>query len=145
MSNVISSRKTRKETEDWVLSLKIMWYVLLNNFFLKKKEFLEDISPFLWGHWYPYFGLLVTSTLGFKASMDSLACVLHCLHVTDSSNSSLLWQLLTSGQPAWQPSCFIHILAYKHWWGLSAGSSVPLPHSMWQDRCSTDWALQLGF
>ena len=23
--------------------------------------------PFLWGHWYPCYGLLVTSPLGFKA------------------------------------------------------------------------------
>ena len=29
----------------------------------------------------PSFGLLVTSTLGFKARVDSLTCVLHCLCV----------------------------------------------------------------
>ena len=29
--------------------------------------------------------------------------------------------------------------AYKHWWGLSQGSSMPLPHSMWQGRCPTNW------
>ena len=31
-------------------------------------KFLED---FLWGHWYPYFGLLVMSSLGFKARVGS--------------------------------------------------------------------------
>ena len=35
-------------------------------------NFLEDISPFLWGHWYPCFGLLVTSIPGFKARLGSL-------------------------------------------------------------------------
>ena len=35
---------------------------------------------FLWGHWYPCFRLLVTSTLGFKARVDpSLARVLACM------------------------------------------------------------------
>ena len=28
---------------------------------------------FLWGHWYPCFGLLVMSALGFKARVESLA------------------------------------------------------------------------
>ena len=29
-------------------------------------------ESFLWGHWYPCFGLLVTSTLGFKAKCTDL-------------------------------------------------------------------------
>ena len=33
-------------------------------------KFIEDISPFLWGHRYPCFGLLVTSALGFRAMVD---------------------------------------------------------------------------
>ena len=34
---------------------------------------------FLWGHWYPIFGLLVTSDLCFKAKVDSLlACIIAC-------------------------------------------------------------------
>ena len=43
-------------------------------------------KSFLWGHWYPCFGLLVTAALGFKARMDSLACVLPRLHTMDSSD-----------------------------------------------------------
>ena len=33
------------------------------------------------GHWYPCFGLLVMSALGFKVMVD-LACILSCLHAT---------------------------------------------------------------
>ena len=48
----------------WVLSSKCYLSVsvtFLYNFFGRRKSFL-------WGHWYPCFGLLVTSPLGFKAS-----------------------------------------------------------------------------
>ena len=48
---------------------------------------------FLWGYWYPCFGLLVTSALGFKTRVDSLACVLPRLCTTDSSDSPLVWHL----------------------------------------------------
>ena len=34
--------------------------------------FLENTSPFLWGHWNPCFGFLVMSPLGFKARVGSL-------------------------------------------------------------------------
>ena len=37
----------------------------LDLLFFKKKIF-EGQKPFLWGHWYPCFGLLVTSPLGFS-------------------------------------------------------------------------------
>ena len=52
----------------------------LNNFFLKK---LEGISPFI-GPVIPRFEFLVTSPLGFKARIYSLACVLHRLRATES-------------------------------------------------------------
>ena len=32
-------------------------------------------------------------------------------------------------------------LRTKYWWGLSPGSIMLLPHSMKQDRCSTDCAM----
>ena len=38
--------------------------------FFKKK--IGGHESFLWGHWYPCFGLLVTSPLGFKARVGSL-------------------------------------------------------------------------
>ena len=34
--------------------------------------FLKDTNPFLYDHWYPCFGLLVMSVLGFKARVDPL-------------------------------------------------------------------------
>ena len=34
-------------------------------------KFLADTCPFFWGHWYPCFGFLVTSPLGFKARVGS--------------------------------------------------------------------------
>ena len=50
--------------------IKVAYYVRrpYNLFFF---YFLEDMSPFCGGHWYPYFGLLVTSPLGFKARVGS--------------------------------------------------------------------------
>ena len=62
--------------------------------FFKKK--IWRTSVFLWGHWYPCFGLLVTSALGFKPKLDPLACVLCCLHATESSDLPLVRYLLTS-------------------------------------------------
>ena len=53
-------------------------------------------SCFLWGHWYPCFGLLVTSALCFKARVYSLSCVLRCLCAICSSHSPLVRHLLTS-------------------------------------------------
>ena len=59
------------------------------------KGFFVGHESFLWGHWYPCFGLLLTSALGFKAMVDSLACTLPHLCTTDSSDSPLVWHLLT--------------------------------------------------
>ena len=37
-------------------------------------------NSFLWGHWYPCYGLLVMSALGFKARVDpSLVCFVSCV------------------------------------------------------------------
>ena len=77
--------------------------------FFKEETFLGGHKSFLSGHWYPGFGLLVTSRLGFKARVDSLACMVWRLHATVSSESPLVRHLLTSWQQAWQLSCFIHI------------------------------------
>ena len=51
------------------------------------------------------------SALGFKAKVDSVACMFHCLPTMNSSDSPLVRHLLTSWQPTWQPSRFIHVLA----------------------------------
>ena len=37
-------------------------------------------KSFSWGHWYPFFGLLAMSPLGFKARVDpSLVCFVACV------------------------------------------------------------------
>ena len=41
-------------------------------FFLK---FLADTHVHFWGHWYPCFGFLVTSPLGFKAKVGTIYIV----------------------------------------------------------------------
>ena len=47
---------------------------LLEDLFFLKKIF-GGYKSFLWGHWYPCFGLLAMSPLGFKAKVDPLlAC-----------------------------------------------------------------------
>ena len=52
------------------------------NFF--KVFFLSDTFTF-WGHWYPCFGILVTSPLGFKARVGSALFSLHiwmyCIYI----------------------------------------------------------------
>ena len=60
-------------------------------------------QSFLWGHW---FGLLMISVLVFKARGGPLACILPCLCAMDFLDSPLVWHLLTSWQPAWQPRLF---------------------------------------
>ena len=40
-------------------------------FFVFFFKFLADTCPF-WGHWYPCFGFLVMSSLGFKARVAKL-------------------------------------------------------------------------
>ena len=52
-------------------------------------------------HWYPCFGLLVKSPLGFKARVVALFVLGGRVHVPDSS---LVQHLLTSWQLAWLPS-----------------------------------------
>ena len=71
----------------------------------------------------------MTSILVFKARVDSLAG-----HVT-------VRHLLTYWRPAWHPSLFNPCTCVEHWWRSSPGSSMLLPHRMWQNRHSTDWGI----
>ena len=49
----------------------VFWFLLIINLFLRNIFSLKK----LWRHWYPSFGILVMSALGFKARVDpSLAC-----------------------------------------------------------------------
>ena len=54
--------------------------------------FLEDAHVLFWGHWYPCFGLLVMSPLGFKARVGSSLfvfyrgkCNVYCLRSTSGA------------------------------------------------------------
>ena len=68
---------------NWIiLSFEIDWNLQLKAVFSKC---FGGHKSFLWGHLYPRFELLVTSALGFKALVDSLVCMLHCLCTTNSS------------------------------------------------------------
>ena len=59
----------------------VFWPMFGNTFvnFWRKKSFFVGLLI-------PLFGLLVTSSQGFKARMDSLVCALHYLHTTDFSD-----------------------------------------------------------
>ena len=75
-------------------------------FFLKK--FLADTHVFFWGHWYPCFGFLVTSPLGFKARVGSALfafCRSECnVHSPRSTSGATLANLLAAGaQPVLSP------------------------------------------
>ena len=79
----------------------------------------ETVTPW-------YFGLLVTSVLGFKAR--SLTSMISYLGIMDSSDPSLVHYLLTAKWSVWQPSLFdphscreIH----KYRWGLNPRLSLP--------------------
>ena len=74
-------------------------------------------GSFLLGHWYPCFGLLVTSPLGFKVRVGSalfeLSRGVHVmLHVP--WDSPLVWHLPTYWRPAWQLSRLFHRGFHKY-------------------------------
>ena len=91
---------------------------------------------FLWGHWYPCFGLLVTSALGFKARVDSLACFLACMLFLRFTSGAIPADLLTASmaaEPLWptylQPSDVstsiggVEVGAAARTYGLGQGSN----------------------
>ena len=93
---------------------------------------------FLCGHWYPCFGLLVTSPPGFKASVGSLihAWQRHMCYMFSQIHlwCNTYWPL--GSQPGVQAVLF-HILVSQHWWGSKPGSIMPLlPDSVRPSRCS---------
>ena len=84
---------------------------------------------FSWGHWYPYFGLLVMSPLGFKSQSGQTYSYLaetYMLHVP--WDSPLVQHLLTSS---------MYIPVSQHCWSMKLGSIMTLlPHSVRSGRCS---------
>ena len=77
-------------------------------FFFFFKVFGGHMS-FFWGHWYPCFGFLVTSPLGFKARVGSALFAIFCggecnVHSPRFTSSATLADLLAAGaQPVTSP------------------------------------------
>ena len=94
------------------------------------------------GHWYPCFGLLVTSPLGFKARVGSALFELSGgVHVTLHVpwDSPLVWHLLTSWWPAWQLSHLFHIPASR--WCDSKPVAIMPPLTVWDQAGQTLYRL----
>ena len=72
---------------------------LADLFFFKK--FLADTHVLFWGHWYPCFGFLVMSPLGFKARVGSalFAIFAEANVMYIPQDSPLVLHLPTSWQP----------------------------------------------
>ena len=85
-----------------LLHLLTVQIILINkNPYLQTRKFLcifGGHQSFLWGHWYLYFGLLVTFALDFKGK--ALTCILCHLCAMDSSDSPLVRHLFISWWPA---------------------------------------------
>ena len=111
------------------------WLPVVSFIFFKK---IGEYRSFLWGHWYPCFGFLVTFPLGFKARVGSLTCtwqrcrcyILPEIHLwCDTCWPPLVWHLPTSWWPTWQLSHLFHIPA-RHWWDSKPGAIMP-PPTVW--------------
>ena len=75
---------------------------LLNNF--------RGHDSFLWGHWHPYFRLLVPSVLVFKAMVEPLTCRLHAfLRWTSAKTPAILLVASMVAEPLSRTYFF------KHW------------------------------
>ena len=73
-------------------------------------------KSFSWGHWYPCFGLLVVSALGFKARVDAFfACFLACviLRFTSGATPADCIEVSMAAKP--------YRCVCKHWWRLWSG------------------------
>ena len=75
-------------------------------------------KSFLWGYWYPCFGLLVMSPLGFKATVGSLICTWwKCM--CNRFHEIHFWcdtcQPLGGQHDSWAD--LFHIPASRYWWG----------------------------
>ena len=84
---------------------------------------------FFGGHWYPCFGFLVTSPLGFKAEVGCLIRIAEANLMYVPQDPPLVLHLLTSWWPAHSQSC-PHILLQR--WGCRDSNSCS------QNICETD-------
>ena len=88
----------------------------ITSFFLKKVS--GGHESFLWGYWYPCFGLLVMSPLGFKVRVESLID-------TWPRRTFYTFPEIHLWCNTWQPLGglygskvnLLHIPKTRHWWG----------------------------
>ena len=92
-------------------------------FFLK---FLADTHVLFWGHWYPCFGFLVMSLLGFKAEANVMYI---------PWDLPLMLHMSTSSPPASLPVLSPHTVAEVR----LPGFELMLSEYLWVRR-STKWA-----
>ena len=98
----------------WIVLFPLHGIFMSNNmilfFFLK---FLTDTRVLFSGHWYPCFGFLVTSPLGFKARVGSALfafCGGECNVDPRSTSGATLADLLVAGaQPILSPHMILTI------------------------------------
>ena len=80
--------------------MNITDFMTINRMSIAKWQFFKIIFGghkfFWWGHWYPYFELLVTSPLGFKARVGSLETNLGYIYDTLNSITVTLFVFLYS-------------------------------------------------
>ena len=90
-------------------------------------KFLKSISPFFVGPLIPLIWTVGDVSSEFKSHSRFLAWMLPHLLAMYSSDFPLAWHLLTSCWPAFQSSCFIHILALLYLWKYYNCSTCALP------------------
>ena len=89
-----------------------------------------------WGHWFPCFGFLVTSPLGFKARVGSALFAFWEANVMYiPQDPPLVLHMPTSWQSVCHQSCPPHTVAR---WGCRDSKSCS-QNICWV-RCSTNWA-----
>ena len=98
-------------------------------------NFLVD-KCFLWGHWYPCFGLLVMSPLGFKVRVGSLIYT-WWRHTCYTFTEIHLWcntcGPLSSQHGSWAD--LFHVPASRHWWDSKPGPIVPQVNALLTEMC----------
>ena len=109
ISVCVCSVRWRRDSDHFVRKVFTVSFRQHLSFYLFFKIFGGHES-FLWGHWYPCFGLLVTSPLCFKARVSSALFTLGgvirvTLHIP--WDSPLVLHLLTSWQLTWLLSRFL--------------------------------------
>ena len=107
---------------------------------------MESISPFLWSHRYPCFGLLMMSALSFKVRVvSSFACFVTCVQWIPQIHllCDTCWPL--GAQHGGWAGFFISILAHVY---TSIGGAQIWDHARLRqcatDRCAAKWAMPAG-